>query len=418
MTEPPAGATTIFPDSTKASAKDPVTFVCQNETAPVLFSAPNFTFYPAVSRIVMRGGCFRFHIVRFGYGGSEAVTANVTLDEVHMESFECGGCASVTIKSSEIGPVVACYGVGQLDVPESAKCDPSKPAEAYWAAWPDGSSSQPTEPYIHQNTIGAKPTNFVLVGNTFHDIQTKDSAVLHTGCFQTGPGGDAVGLVIRGNRFVRCAIYDVLLESGDTGVTIEDNFFGAPYTPMDGGAVPVETAKDWREVDVKTSPGVPVVNFLIRRNSFAHGLSLDNSAVSPEFHNVLVSGNILGIYSYCPPSASFTANIFIGQGCGDAAAAVRFGYVLADGRLKPDGARATSVRAAFGAAATGLHLSATRRLLRKEHQPAPPGGWTLRNLRNVLTSHDYLGGVYGPPGAHPALVSRSAWQKAQKTVGG
>jgi len=314
MTEPAAGATSIFPDPGKGSASQPVTFVCQGN-GDVTFAAPNFTFYPGLSHVVVRGGCFRLNVVRVGYGGYPEMTGDITLDGVHLASFEIAGADNVTIRNSEVGPSVDCYGPTQSGVPSAAKCDPSKPAEAYWAQLPQGSSNLQMEPYMHQS-VGRQETNISLVGNYFHDIQTKDSANLHTGCLQTGGDGDVIGLTIRDNRFERCAIYDILLGPLDRGLTIENNWFGAAYTPMDGGATPAETGLSWRDVQVKTISGMNVADWLIRFNSFAHGLSIDNSAVNPSYSNVRVIGNILGSYSYCKAGVKFEFNVFVGSSCG------------------------------------------------------------------------------------------------------
>ena len=61
---------------------------------------PVFAFHPGLGGVTFTGSCFRFHVPYFGYGGYTALTHDVILDRVHMDSFECAGCANVTIMNS------------------------------------------------------------------------------------------------------------------------------------------------------------------------------------------------------------------------------------------------------------------------------------------------------------------------------
>ena len=308
-TEPAAGATTIFPDGS-ATGDAPVTFTCSGE---VTFDAPNFTFYPGVNDVTVKGGCFRFHVVHFGYGsGAAERTVSITVEGVHMESFEIAGADQITIRNSEIGPAVYCFGAGEA-VPEVWKCRSSEPAEAYWAA-KGGSTNQQMQPFIHDSKY-AGPSNILLEGNWIHDHQTRESNKLHTSGMLVWNGQN---LTFRRNRFERNATNDIQFSGTPTNVLMENNWFGAPYTTMDGGATPVEADKDWREVTLKTEPGYSYANWLIRFNSFAHGLSIDNSASNPTYANFRVVGNILGSYSYCESRGEkFDFNVFVGGGaCG------------------------------------------------------------------------------------------------------
>ena len=268
-----------------------MTFVAQG--GDVTFAAPIFAFYPGVSNIVMRGSGFHFHIPTFGYGGYPARTHDITLDGVHMDSFEVVGAANITIKNSEIGPLDSCYAPGTTTAPTSAWCDPSNPVEAYWATQPGGTTGKQAEPFIHNGSAGTA-TNITLQGDHIHGLQTKDARAngLHTGGLLVW---NVDGLTLRGNNWDHNAIYDV--ESAETGtlnnVTIENNVFGWPVYPLDpsqpnpGG----ETAKDWRELNLGSN-GLPYTNWLIRYNSFAHGTVLNGN-----YTNTRVVANILGTNS-------------------------------------------------------------------------------------------------------------------------
>jgi hypothetical protein len=289
--DPSAGATTIYPDASKEGSSAPVTFVAQG--GDVTFAAPVFSFYPGVNNIVMRGSGFHFHIPTFGLGGYSARTHDITLDGVHMDSFEVVGAANITIKNSEVGPLDSCYAPGTTSAPTSAWCDPSNPVEAYWATQPGGTTGKQAEPFIHNGSAGTA-TNITLQGDHIHGLQTKDGSAngLHTGGLLVW---NVDGLTLRGNIWDHNAIYDV--ESAETGtlnnVTIENNVFGWPVYPLDpsqpnpGG----ETAKDWRELNLGSN-GLPYSNWLIRYNSFAHGTILNGN-----YTNVRVVANILGTNS-------------------------------------------------------------------------------------------------------------------------
>jgi hypothetical protein len=152
-----------------------------------------------------------------------------------------------------------------------------------------------------------------LSGDYVHDIQTRNAAAMHMECLQVW---GVKGLVLRGNRFFHCGVFDVFFSSDDVedDVTIENNFFAAPVEPLDAADAGAVTGKSWREVVVKSFAGTTLSNWLIRFNSFDHGLSLDNSAVGQKYSNARVIGNVLGNWSYCVPGVLFDYNASVGNG--------------------------------------------------------------------------------------------------------
>jgi hypothetical protein len=70
----------------------------------------------------------------------------------------------------------------------------------------------------------------------------------------------------------------------------------------------------------------------------------------------------------------------------------------------------------FASAVHGKIPALISRAMRRNHAPRPPGGWNYKTVRKLLADPLYLGNVYGPPGAHPALVQRGLWRKAQKAL--
>ena len=154
-TWPAAGAHAIMKPG-KPAGSAPITFTC---SGPVRFdaTAPNFMIYPGVHSLNFRGGCFRFHIVQIGLGGYSGLVSKITFDRVKMDSFECAGCDKLTIRDSEIGPMVACHGKGTTGVggnggpiTSAMWCSDSDAGSGpYWASRPRGNYDVQTEPYIH-----------------------------------------------------------------------------------------------------------------------------------------------------------------------------------------------------------------------------------------------------------------------------
>ena len=260
MTDQRGGATGIH-----GAKPQPVTFACGGD-GDVTFAASVFAFYPGTSGVTFRGGCFRFHVPAFGYGGYSARTSNVLLDGVHMDSFECAGCANVTIRRSEIGPVDACGGPGYSNT--RSRCDPANPVEAYYAARSAGTTDLQVEPFIHNGAAG-RAVQVALIADRIHGIQTRNSGVWHAGGLLIW---NTDGLVIRGNTFDHNAIYDIEenADSVDSNMTIEGNVFGWPVYPYDGDSNDGhETPNAWREIDL--GGAATLSNALIRYNGFAHG---------------------------------------------------------------------------------------------------------------------------------------------------
>ena len=144
------------------------------------------------------------------------------------------------------------------------------------------------------------PDNILLEGNLIHGMQTKDAVNAHTGGLLIW---NANGMTMRNNVFKNNAIYDVLVDGTAANWVIENNFFGWPVQPLGNGVGAVETPKDWREFGSKDA--VVHRNWLIRYNSFAHGLAVGRNSLN----NVRVIGNILGSYSNCTRGAFFDSNV-------------------------------------------------------------------------------------------------------------
>jgi chitodextrinase len=334
MTEPNYGGTGIY-----TTDGHPVTFVCRGD-GDVTFAGPIFYFWAGVSNVTFRGGCFRFHVPYIGLGGYSQRTSNITLDGVHMDSFNIAGASNVTIANSEVGPFVACY--GPSFEPAYARCDPNSPdpTERFYAGRPEGSGDLQQEPFIHNGGAG-KATNITLDHVRVHHISSKWNGT-HTGGLLVW-GSD--GLTIRGSTFDHNAIYDIQFNAGssDSNVTIENNVFGYPVYSFDptepdpGGELPTS----FRELGIGTGPGTTNTNWLIRYNSIAHGFITDGLP-GTTYNNVRIVGNILGKASTCgsgQPGLTFDHNVFVGRTCGTNALRLTrqpyLDYVGGDYRLVP-----------------------------------------------------------------------------------
>ena len=389
----------------------PITFACAEPRSTVTHSSGWFTIKAFHVRIV--GGCFRFHALRFGEPGESGVTtSDILVQGAHMDGFEIVGADRVTLRGVEVGPNTYCW-AQSTPRPASTKCDPNgAPYEAFYAS--RGNEDLPMQPYIHNNGGGHNPRGTVIEDSWFHDIQSKDAFELHTSCalIWLRPGSPPGNMIFRRNRFENCAVLGLLFDHTD-GVTIEGNTFGYPTEPLSNGlGDDVEADKAQREVVLKTVPGWTPKHWLIRNNSFSHGISIDPGLVRPPFENFRVVENVLGNYTYCVAGAVFLDNLFRGPACGERVTRLPFGYRLRDNALEIDERRGAAVRAVFRLAAAGIRPGAIPRALGREGLPR----LTAAQVRAILEQPLYLGRRFGVPGTHPPLVDRATWRRAQRAL--
>ncbi len=299
----PAGADSLG-DSTVIPGSARTVFKC-GSYATVAFVDPVFSFNPGAANIVVSGGCFHFHIVQVGLGGScycggKGARANivsaVTLDGVHMDSFDITGAQGLTIENSQVGPIDACFGIGQaaqFGAPPSAECDPNNPTEAYWATIPTGTLNLQVEPYIHSN---GDLSGVTLTDNHFTGMQTKWASVFHQGGLLIW---GAPGLVMSGNVFDHNAIYDIEFNSGTNvnGMTFQNNVLGAAYDILQSTNPPVPLpARQCQEGMIDNSGTSTYTNVLWRYNTFADCFNMGSTST---YNNVRFVGNLIGNYANC-----------------------------------------------------------------------------------------------------------------------
>ncbi len=295
----PASSTKSFGSATFLDRSTPVRFVCAEDSRPdsVTFADPVFSFNPGAANIVVSGGCFHFHILQGGLGGyPQNIISNVVIDGVHMDVFDLTGVQNFTIENSQVGPIDACFGIGQaaqFGAPPSAECDPNNPTEAYWATIPTGTLNLQVEPYIHSN---GSLSGVTLTDNHFTGMQTKWASVFHQGGLLIW---GAPGLVMSGNVFDHNAIYDIEFNSGTNvnGMTFQNNVLGAAYDILQSTNPPVPLpARQCQEGMIDNSGTSTYTNVLWRYNTFADCFNMGSTST---YNNVRFVGNLIGNYANC-----------------------------------------------------------------------------------------------------------------------
>jgi hypothetical protein len=213
-----------------------------------------------------------------------------------MDSFDITGAQDLTIENSQVGPIDACFGIGQaaaFGAPASAECDPSNPVEAYWATVPGGTYGLQDEPYIHSN---GDLSGVTLRDDHFTGMQTKWATVFHQGGLLIW---DAPGLVMDGNVFDHNAIYDVEFNAGThvSGMTFQNNVLGAAYDILESTNPPVPLPATQCQEGMNDSSGTSSFsNVLWRYNTFANCFNMGSSST---YSNVRFVGNLIGNGANC-----------------------------------------------------------------------------------------------------------------------
>jgi DNA invertase Pin-like site-specific DNA recombinase len=98
---------------------------------------------------------------------------------------------------------------------------------------------------------------------------------------------------------------------------------------------------------------------------------------------------------------------------------IPYGYRSHRGVLEPDEERAAIVRRIFRDAADGYTPGWIARRLERDGVPTPRGGakgWSQMSVRTILTNSAYTGERHDVKKAHPAIVSRQLFNRAQAVL--
>jgi hypothetical protein len=167
-------------------------------------------------------------------------------------------------------------------------------------------------------------TDILIEGAYFHDLEYDESNPdAHYECMYINGGKN---VTIRGNRFERCAIFDLFVtisgpdarRIGHENLRIENNYFG-PAT--NGFGVP---SRGWSSLSVawcQNSAQPAYRNVLIQGNNFADGKAgierdLNADGAGCRWENVVVRSNRL-MWQGCQNGWAYENNVFFGgTGCG------------------------------------------------------------------------------------------------------
>jgi hypothetical protein len=230
-------------------------------------------------------------------GSAGALTSHaVVFENLDGETFNIGPNYGITIKGGDWGPSLACHARGSAYDP-SSWCPVDSP---YSSTGNDGNAGD------WENHVGPDgellnqwPHDILITDTRIHDQNSADLAAMHTGGLFLISGHD---ITIRNTVFQKNAVYDLQVQDFSSptccGMTfgpvhdavLENNWFGAPVRGVNdpGGA----TFDDGQpEVQLDPRNGACWSNWLIRFNSFYHGLALGLDADAC-FSNVRVVGNI------------------------------------------------------------------------------------------------------------------------------
>jgi hypothetical protein len=220
----------------------------------------------------------------------------VVFENLDGETFNIGPNYGITIKGGDWGPSLACHARGSAFA-ASSWCPVGSP---YASTGNDGSAGD------WENHVGPDgellnqwPHDIVITDTRIHDQNSTDLDAMHTGGLFLISGHD---IAIRNTVFQKNAVYDLQVQDFSSpeccGMTfgpvhdavLENNWFGAPVRGVNdpGG----DTADDGQpEVQLDPRNAACWSNWLIRYNSFDHGLALGLDADAC-FSNVRVVGNI------------------------------------------------------------------------------------------------------------------------------
>jgi hypothetical protein len=331
------------------------------------------------SHIVVRGTKpYNFHLTTLWV---RAPASHVRAEQLDGATFEIFGSTYVTILGGDWGPG------DEPDVLESRIS-------------PDG------------GVLGSEPHDIVLDGLYIHDHNSRDLTQWHNGGMELVSG---YNIAIRNTTFANNVVYDMEVQDFTTpaccgmkygnahDILLERNWFGHPVLGPPYGATTANDGQPELQLDPQNGPWT---NWTLRRNSFENGPAIVFDGPPTQFSGFTVTGNIGGKLAQCADGVTFQGNLWERGPCGAADAAVPEGYTLAAGRLAVDPAAAAPIKRAFALAAAKKKLSTIAHTI---HRSAAA-------VRTLLRDKTYLGNVYGPAGAQPALVSKRVWQLAQKVA--
>jgi chitodextrinase len=235
-------------------------------------AAPRVVFRPAAGASVSVGGLdvsadnLELRDMAVSYWNSRAESDGFVARNLDVSFFQIYGSSNISVLGGDVGPSYT----------------------------PGGSSTVNYITYGANGTV--KPKNVLIEGVYFHDFRRGSSAD-HMECIMV-VGGD--GITFRGNRFVRCDIFDIFFTQWagpepPKNVLLENNFFAR--TTTDGNATGTSLSLQF------SAHMARMENFTVRNNSLAMPLGID----SPRL-NVTIVGNAMP-WSGCVSGVTYAYNV-------------------------------------------------------------------------------------------------------------
>jgi hypothetical protein len=241
----------------------------------------------------------------------------------------------------------------------------------------------------------------------FQDYRIVPGSGAHFECLFIRAG---VRISVLRSTFERCEFFDIFIQySGQpiTDLRLEGNRFNAPF---DGGPAERDSAIEL------SGRGYVFDRISIVRNSFVNSFPFLDDGTNGGLSNVLVEGNIAKMIA-CHAGVAYRRNFTNkGRPCDPTDAQATYGYTVGSGALLPDPQASAAVREAYGAVAKGMTEKQIVKLLRSKRRPAPPGGWNVKTLDQLLRDKFFLGSTVGAAGSHPAVVPYKTWRQAQRAL--
>lgn len=276
-------------------------------------------------------------------------------------------------------------------------------------------------------TIAPPARNILIDSVTFHDVfwgvPPEQWGGAHPDCLEIN--GYVDGVTIRNSRFLNCgdSFLGVYTDQGNLhNIRLEHNLFKGLGNST------------YFAVQIVGDPPYSCLNVVVTGNAFFPDNPAGASPQSPIRTDCPTSGSGAGVTVtgnlfargpgeddcrrfLVPTTASWTSNLFREKPLCGTVATLPWGYVVDGTRVVAAPEAAAVVKRLFLLLARRTPVADVLKTLRAERSISPGGGrWTVAKIKAVAGNEGYVGGQYGPPGAHPGVVARARFNAVGKLL--